>query len=420
MQSLSDMLNGAIELVWFNTIRSYISTRIDYFLEHTLSGTLTIVGVIAVSLFTLWIMIQGFLIATGRSQEGLKGFLLDAFKKYLIIIVATGLAAGQGFSVRALTDDFMNVTAQVMAGDEDVAKCLKADASFFGCKIDRNLQTMQAAMAFIGQLDTADDPILEDKKTRASYFVGIGIGTPALVAGTMLLMYKVAIALFISTGPIFIACLLFKATRPLFQKWLYYGISTVLSSAVLAVMADISMDLVIHFAKALFVAKLFGVESQGIMQAAIQQLGLGLMLSTLLITVPPMVGNFFNGVMGQFSSYNQLGNTGMPPPGSGAAYAAGGSMGAGGVQSTSAAPAHQAPTQVVPQAMQTGTRTATGQTASNFSVDTIKSAEQSQTGNAARAYSPTPSQGVNEISANTTSSPPEVKAPVSPPPAPKT
>ena len=34
------------------------------------------------------------------------------------------------------------------------------------------------------------------------------------------------------------------------------------------------------------------------MQAATQQLGLGLLLSTLLISVPPMAGQFFNGVMG--------------------------------------------------------------------------------------------------------------------------
>jgi hypothetical protein len=70
----------------------------------------------------------------------------------------------------------MSSVSEVVAGDEDIAKCLKQDAAFFGCKIDRNLQVMQAAMSFVGQLDTADDPMLEEKKTRASYFVGIGTG----------------------------------------------------------------------------------------------------------------------------------------------------------------------------------------------------------------------------------------------------
>ena len=149
------------------------------------------------------------------------------------------ITAGQSFSVRALTDGVMNSVAEVMAGDGDVAKCLKADAAFLGCKVDRNLTLMQGAMNFAGQLDTADDPILEEKKTRASWFIGVGTGGPAIVAGTMILMYKVAIALFIGLGPIFILCLLFKQTAGLFSKWLYYGIATIFASTLLAVMSDI-------------------------------------------------------------------------------------------------------------------------------------------------------------------------------------
>jgi type IV secretion system protein VirB6 len=390
MQSLTDMINGAADLALFSAIRSYVSTRIDFFLEHTLSGALTIVGGVVLAAFTVWIMIQGFLIVTGRSQDGLKGFLLQSAKAYLIILVATGLAAGQGFSVRTLTEGVMNSVAEVMAGDSDAAKCLKADASFLGCKVDRNLVVMQGAMNFAGQLDTADDPVLEDKKTRASWFIGVGTGGPAIVAGTMILMYKVAIALFIGLGPIFILCLLFKQTAPLFQKWLYYGIATIFASTLLAVMADICLDLIKNVAGALFVADLFGVDSQGLMQAATQQLGLGLMLSTLLITVPPMAGSFFNGVMGSFAAHNQLG--GMPAPGSSAGQFGGGAAGAAGAsgQTTSAPPVSQAPSTQAPPNYTNDSRVSTGQTASNYSADVVKSSEQSQTGNAARAYTPSP------------------------------
>ena len=46
----------------------------------------------------------------------------------------------------------------------------------------------------------------------------------------------------------------------------------------------------------------------GIMEASTQQLGLGMILSTLLITVPPMAGMWFNGVMGRFSPYTPFNN----------------------------------------------------------------------------------------------------------------
>ena len=77
-----------------------------------------------------------------------------------------------------------------------------------GCKIDKNFTRTQAAMAFVSQLDAAKDPVLEDKKSRASLFAGAGVGGPAIVAGALMLTLKVSMSLFISLGPIFIMCLL--------------------------------------------------------------------------------------------------------------------------------------------------------------------------------------------------------------------
>lgn len=79
----------------------------------------------------------------------------------------------------------------------------------------------------------------------------------------------------------------------------------------LAVMADIAMDLTADVAATLFASDTllswFKIEqNSGIMNAATQQLGLGLILSTLLIVVPPMAGMWFNGVMGIFTPYSAI------------------------------------------------------------------------------------------------------------------
>ena len=89
--------------------------------------------------------------------------------------------------------------------------------------------------------------------------------------------------------------------------------ATIFSSVLLGVMAEISMDLVGNLfggaAAGKFVATIIGEGgTTGIMETVTQQLGLGLMLSTLLITVPPMAGMWFNGVMGSFSAYSVIGN----------------------------------------------------------------------------------------------------------------
>ena len=103
-----------------------------------------------------------------------------------------------------------------------------------------------------------------------------------------------------------------QKTAPLFQKWLYYGLATIFSSVMLGVMAEISMDLVANIAITDAVSNiasaLIGGNVGGIMQTVTQQLGLGLMLSTLLITVPPMAVAWFNGMMASFSAYSVIGN----------------------------------------------------------------------------------------------------------------
>ena len=95
--------------------------------------------------------------------------------------------------------------------------------------------------------------------------------------------------------------------------------ATIFSSVLLGVIAEISMDLVGHLfggaAAGKFVATIIGEGgTTGIMETVTQQLGLGLMLSTLLITVPPMAGMWFNGIMASYSGYNAMQGWGSGQP----------------------------------------------------------------------------------------------------------
>lgn len=314
-----------LDLLLYSSIRDYIYARITFFTEQVLSQNLTLALTVIIGLLTVWVMIQGFLIVTGRSQEGLKGFVFNLGKTYFIVAMALGVAAGGKFGVRTLTDTLSDGISQIMTGNSDVgSKCLTQDAQvIIGCKIDMNLTATQSMMGMLDGIDTADSDYLENKISEARWFAGIGTAGPAIVAGTMLIMFRIAIALFIGFAPIFILCLLFKKTTPLFQKWLYYGLATVFSSVMLGVMADIAMDLVSNIAITDAVTRiasiLGGGDLSGIMQTVTQQLGLGLVLSALLITVPPMAGAWFSGMMASYTGYNAMmgWNGGQPatPPG---------------------------------------------------------------------------------------------------------
>ena len=309
------ILQSAADGALYGSIRNYIAARIELLLEYTLSRNLSLALTMIGALFTLWIMVQGYLILTGRSQENLKAFIFNLGKTYIIILVALGVSSTSEFSLRTLTEVTTDGIASLMTGNSDVSECtLKSTSSLMGCKIDKSLTVAQASMAFINQIDTADNPNIAAQVERAKLFAGAGAAGPGIVTGTMLIIYRVAMALFVGFAPFFILCLMFKKTTPYFTKWLNYGLATMFSSALLAAMASISTDLVkiiaesqYKYSKIASVTSIITGESvTGIFNSAMNQLGLGLMLSTVLIIVPPMAGNWFNGVMGGYFAANYM------------------------------------------------------------------------------------------------------------------
>ncbi|SOD56808.1 type IV secretion system protein [Pseudoxanthomonas wuyuanensis] len=146
--------------------------------------------------------------------------------------------------------------------------------------------------------------------TPASGFVASGIAGPAVLAGSMLLLNKVAMALFVGLGPIFILSLMFEQTKQLFSKWLFYGIGTMFPLAVLSVMVAIALDMVLAVAGSFRVGKFLGSSTEGVNSMALQQGGLGLVLTTLIVMAPPMAASFFQGMLGQFTAYSAFGGIG--------------------------------------------------------------------------------------------------------------
>ena len=56
--------------------------------------------------------------------------------------------------------------------------------------------------------------------------------------------------------------------------------------------------------------KLMGEDfSDGMSSIAMQQGGMGLILTTLILTAPPMAAMFFQGTLGSFMAYSQIGGS---------------------------------------------------------------------------------------------------------------
>jgi type IV secretion system protein VirB6 len=281
-------------LLFFAEINRFLTGEIDVFRDNLLGRTASLFGAAALSLLTLWIMLQGYRIAIGKSRESMMELVTGSLRAALIVGVATAAAAGGGSVYRTITDGLSSEVSRMVTGtDDDVY-----------ARVDKCLSYMQVALSSIDALDVAGDPILNEKKDRAMWFAGIGTGGPAVMAGTMLLLNKVAMALFVGLGPLFILCLLFEQTKGLFGRWLYYGLGTMFSLALLSVMVTLATDMVIAVAAAFWTSALLGAGPESINSMALEQAGMGVVLSMLIMTAPPMAAMFFSGTLGTFNNYN--------------------------------------------------------------------------------------------------------------------
>jgi type IV secretion system protein VirB6 len=303
---LRPMQGGLSDLLFFREINNFLTHEIGVFQSNLFERVVNVLGVGAISLLTIWIIIQGYRIVTGQSRESMMVLVTNSLRATLIVGIALGAAKLSGSTFHALTDGLSNtVTSTVSGTDDDVYE-----------RVDRCLAYMQLALSSIDVIEVGGDEILNEKKDRALWFAGLGTGGPAVMAGTMLLLNKIAMALFVGLGPLFVLCLLFDQTKSLFSRWLYYGLGTMFSLGVLSVMVTLSTDMVIAVAKAFWASSLLGAGPDNVSSMALQQGGLGLVMSMLILSAPPMAAMFFQGTLGTFSSYNAFANQ-APPLGSG-------------------------------------------------------------------------------------------------------
>ncbi|NJB95586.1 type IV secretory pathway VirB6-like protein [Xanthomonas arboricola] len=133
----------------------------------------------------------------------------------------------------------------------------------------------------------------------------------------MLLLFKFTMAFLIGVGPIFVLALMFDSTKDLFKKWLFYVIGTLFSMSMLSVVSAIVLKLSYKVAAALWAAKginsLMGNDVEGLSSQAMQQGGIGLLLTTVIITMPTVAAALWQGSMGSFMAFSAFDRAGSSP-----------------------------------------------------------------------------------------------------------
>ncbi|MCF8838041.1 type IV secretion system protein [Xanthomonas campestris pv. campestris] len=306
LQPLADI--GLGEFVFFKLVNDYFSNEIQEFGMELMSRAMRWVSTIALTVTTLWVLILGYRIATGQSRESAMATMIKAGKVAIIISLASAVGVNGAMLHQTMTQNLDKEIHGLFTGDKDSTA---SDA------IDENLAYTQVALTALDAVRVdATDPEAIEKKGRAVLMAGFGTASPPMAAGAMLLLFKFTMAFLIGIGPIFILALIFDQTKDLFKKWLFYVIGTLFSMAMLSVVTAMVLKFTAKVAAAYWAARLITLgNAEGLSSQALQQGGIGLIMTGLIISVPTLAAAIWQGNMSSFMHFSAFGGGAASSPG---------------------------------------------------------------------------------------------------------
>ncbi|KWV16540.1 type IV secretion system protein [Xanthomonas translucens pv. translucens] len=304
LQPMADMNIG--DFVFFKLVNNYFTNEIDKFGFEVMGRAMKWVSAIALTATTLWVLLLGYRIATGQSRESALTTMTKAAKIVIIVTFASAVGAN-GSSIQTATQNLDKEIHELFTGEEESS----AEA------IDKNLAYTQIALTALDAVNVVhDDPEALEKKGRAIFMAGFGTAGPPMVAGAMLLLFKFTMAFLIGIGPIFILFLMFDQTKDLFKRWLFYVIGTLFSMSMLSVVTGMVLKFTAKAAAAYWAAKIITLNNaEGLSSQALQQGGIGLIMTLVIVTVPTFGAAVWQANMGNFMHFSAFNGGAASSPG---------------------------------------------------------------------------------------------------------
>jgi len=214
----------------FGPAYGFIDGKLVAFLDAGASRVISEVSGPLRAALVLYVLLYGFAILRGAIAEPVMDFAVRSLKLALVYFLATTSAYGD-WVTQPLFHTLPDTLARAIAGGAS------GDA---GTAFDRFLN--QAA--YLGDKIAKDANALDPGPWLVSAAVMV-IGALAAALGFGIVMLaKVALALLVALGPIFIACALFEATRRYFFGWLSQAVNYLVLFALIIAMFQLVLALV--------------------------------------------------------------------------------------------------------------------------------------------------------------------------------
>lgn len=290
----------------FSPAYVFVDGKLNDFLSTDVSNVIAQVAGPLRAALALYVLLYGFAILRGAIQEPIMDFAVRSLKLALIVMLAT-TAAYSSYVTTPLFHTLPDTLTQAIsgAGTPDVGTAFDqflARAGYLGEKIAKDASPVNlmpllvsGAVLVIGALASA---------------LGFGI----------VLVAKVALALLIALGPIFIACSLFEASRRFFFGWLSQAVNYVILFALIITVFQMILALV--------ASQWSTLDGQDPMIAGLTFVGLCLLAAIFFLQVPAIAAGIAGGASLGLADFATAGarNMGLGAPQFGAGAPRGGGV----------------------------------------------------------------------------------------------
>lgn len=226
-------------------IAAYLERELDALLITYVAGvsqTATVFLVpTATLIITLYITWTGYAAARGDLQEPMSKIIKDLITIVLVGMVALGFGQYQNLVIQG-ANALLGDLVQLMSRGVSSSVGQTIDSAFEGCLIPPGeTECQDPAAAMLGLAIKHSNYFGIPDFWYLVVWLGLGVAQVLLVVMTLLpfLLSKIALALLLAIGPVFIMMLMVPVTRQYFNTWLSAAIGNILTLAIVAAICTI-------------------------------------------------------------------------------------------------------------------------------------------------------------------------------------
>lgn len=214
----------------FQPAYSFVDSKLDVFLNDRASSVMAQVSGPLRAALVLYVLLYGFAILRGAIQEPFMDFVVRSLKLAFVYMLATTVAYST-YVTQPLFHVLPDTLAQAISGGgvPNVGSAFDqffARAAYLAEKIWNKATPVNFAPLIL---------------SAVVYIVG---ALAAAIGFGVVLIAKVALALLVALGPIFVACALFDATRRFFFGWLSQAVNYLVLFALIITVFQLILSLV--------------------------------------------------------------------------------------------------------------------------------------------------------------------------------